>query len=169
MSNEHFPTRRDVLSGALGLAAGTLYPWGLHAFGHAATQSNNQPYRYAGGRWWDGDFTLGGINPGHGGWNRDRNEWTTQPEPGFRTYHSVKYIENHLADEPTDPARLLNQRYVDLTSDNPVLQESLEIFNRWAQDMTAWARAVRKDLLALEQTIGQKGGDPGDPPPVPWK
>ena len=52
---------------------------------------------------------------------------------------------------------------------DPFVDELVEVLNRWAQDMTAWAKAVREDIKAIEDHVGMAHGDPGDPPPVPWK
>lgn len=121
------------------------------------------PYRFAGKHWWTDDYTLAGVNP-------DRAR-ATGKESGFESYDSVIYKrfarDNPGAEPPTS-----------LPTDNShaiVAQSGLgalytaEVFNRWAQDMTGWAKAVRDDLLRIENKLGLPHGDPGDPPPVPWK
>ena len=164
MPERHFPTRRDLVGGLIGLTAGGLYPRTLLGGDEPlqAQQTRHQPYRYAGLRWWNGDFLLDGVNPGRDGGGKRGSE-------GFERYHSLAYIRRHLAGEP-DPEPLLNTLHMnDLTRDHPALKQSLEMINRWAQDMTAWAKAAREDILRIEDHLGLPHGDPGDPPPVPWK
>lgn len=174
MSNDHLPTRRTVLAGAVGLATGGLYPLSLHAYASDAsdTQQANAPYRYAGKKWWLGEMPIASVV-------RQDLMPVTGEERGFEHYHSVRYIR-----KPGEPTLLPTREsgdkvpftYILLSkqdAEGRAYTESVlylaEVLNRWAQDMTSWAKAVREDLLALEAAIGKKDGDPGDPPPVPWK
>jgi len=129
-----------------------------------------RPYRYAGQRWWaDKDFD--GINPD-----------LEKGPPGYEQYHSIRFLraaakEGWGLGRPPSPGGALAKLGSLLPGEvthaldgrDRALADAIEALNRWAQDMTSWARAVREDLLALEARIGQKGGDPGEPPPVPWK
>ena len=175
MSSERLPTRRELVAGAIGLATGSV---GLRA-GEAASlaglpgqQATHEPYRYAGTAWWSNGFTVGGGNPDRGP--------STGREAGFEGYYSVQFKRkvDGIADqrkgpvEGTDYQSLLRGTF---TLDRvraaqvPALEEVVEVFNRWAQDMTSWAKAVREDILRIEDHLRLPHGDPGDPPPLPWK
>jgi hypothetical protein len=39
----------------------------------------------------------------------------------------------------------------------------------WMEAMVEWGQEVRDDINRLESGLGIGAGDPGDPPPSPWK
>lgn len=122
-----------------------------------------QPYRYAGKQWWNGDFTLGGGNPDNG--------QATGRERGFAAYQAISFLRQRRQPEAPEPPSSLPQDWSEhfIRSGGEQVLYVAETFNRWAQDMTTWAKAVREDILAIEDELGMPHGDPGDPPPVPWK
>jgi hypothetical protein len=124
-----------------------------------------KPYRYAGKTWWTREIPL------------------DEHDPAFEKYLSRVYHWAYHKGAPAgvapldrqDEAMLKPTRAFGTLADptNPKyhagVAELTAVFNRWAQDMTAWAKAVREDILAIEDHLGMPKGDPGDPPPVPWK
>lgn len=132
------------------------------------SESTYQPYRYAGRGWWTGAYTVGGGNP---------DSANPLPEAGVEDYLAVKFYRSEQA-KPYTGGQLTEEQMGDISlppevanwfAGQPELLKAVEVFNRWAQDMTAWAKAVREDILRIEGHVGLAQGDPGDPPPVPWK
>lgn len=39
----------------------------------------------------------------------------------------------------------------------------------WMDSMVEWGKNVRDDIIRLESSTGIAAGDPGDPPPTPWR
>lgn len=39
----------------------------------------------------------------------------------------------------------------------------------WMDAMVQWGKNVRDDIIRLESNAGLAPGDPGDPPPTPWR
>lgn len=129
-----------------------------------AHREPGKPYRYAGKKWWEKGALPLGDRTG------DANE---RQDEGFENYFSRKYHWAHHGGKLSllegDEALLAGTRASRTLLTDPALAELTAVFNRWAQDMTAWATAVREDILAIEGHLGMPHGDPGDPPPVPWK
>ena len=55
--------------------------------------------------------------------------------------------------------------------DNPGKMDKPEINTliEWMESMVEWGKNIRDDIIRLEGALGVSAGDPGDPPPSPWK
>ena len=40
---------------------------------------------------------------------------------------------------------------------------------RWMDALVQWGKNVRDDIIRLESSANLVPGDPGDPPPTPWR
>ncbi len=47
--------------------------------------------------------------------------------------------------------------------------DELDRVNQWMQAMVEWGKNVRDDIIRLESSTKIGLGDPGDPPPAPWR
>ncbi|MCI0436704.1 MAG: hypothetical protein L0271_24155 [Gemmatimonadetes bacterium] len=52
---------------------------------------------------------------------------------------------------------------------NPYVLINAERLRAWMCDMVRWGERVRADIIRLEAPAKIPAGDPGDPPPPPWK
>lgn len=127
-----------------------------------------KPYRFAGTTWYGGGFGLEGVG--------SQGAATPQPPGGFSNYFSVHFLNEankqqwQLGKRPVPcGSSLAGEVQSALQHCDPALVDAIEAINRWMQDMTSWAKAVREDIRNLEEHCGLEQGDPGDPPPVPWK
>jgi hypothetical protein len=48
-------------------------------------------------------------------------------------------------------------------------KEELKRLLGWMDSMVEWGKNVRDDIIRLESNLGAAAGDPGDPPPTPWR
>lgn len=48
-------------------------------------------------------------------------------------------------------------------------QQDIRRLLRWMNSMVEWGKNVRDDIIRLESATGIGPGDPGDPPPTPWR
>lgn len=48
-------------------------------------------------------------------------------------------------------------------------KEAIEELIDWLESIVEWGKNVRDDIVRLEGAMGIGAGDPGDPPPSPWK
>jgi hypothetical protein len=53
--------------------------------------------------------------------------------------------------------------------DPKVTPEHIDHLVQWMNSIIAWGENVRDDILRLEVKVGIDTGDPGDPPPPPWR
>ncbi len=72
---------------------------------------------------------------------------------------------------PTPPRRARQYRCDKHLSRKPSEQEPelRKLMQDWMDDMIGWGQDVRDDIIRLEAAAGLPTGDPGDPPPRPWK
>jgi hypothetical protein len=48
-------------------------------------------------------------------------------------------------------------------------KEHVKRLLEWMDSMVEWGKNVRDDIIRLESSLGVAAGDPGDPPPTPWR
>ena len=48
-------------------------------------------------------------------------------------------------------------------------KDEVEHLLHWMNSMVEWGKNVRDDIIRLESSLGVAAGDPGDPPPTPWR
>lgn len=48
-------------------------------------------------------------------------------------------------------------------------KEDVKRLLNWMDSMVEWGKNVRDDIIRLESSTGIAAGDPGDPPPTPWR
>lgn len=48
-------------------------------------------------------------------------------------------------------------------------EEEIGNLLKWMDAVVEWGKNVRDDIIRLESSAGLAAGDPGDPPPTPWR